>query len=182
MKKTTIYIDVDDDIAAIIDKLTSAEQKIVALVLPKRPSVLQGSVNMQLLKKSAEDDTKSLVLITNDDQVIRLAGQSAMHVSGSLQSKPYIPELLSSDDSAIEEVSDNLASTEGSKVSVPVDPAQPDVYAGDEKVDLATPIGQLAGVDDDEEIELDNSTDESTEAMPPADLKKPSYGAMPLMN
>ncbi len=184
MKKTTIYIDVDDDIAAIIDKLTNAEQKIVALVLPKRPSVLQGSVNMQLLKKSAEDDAKSLVLITNDDQVIRLAGQSAMHVSGSLQSKPYIPELLSSDDSAIEEVSDTVSTSDSSKASATPDPAQPDVYAGDEKVDLATPIGQLAGVDDDEEIELDNSTDipeedaiaEETKKSSASKIKVPNFG------
>jgi len=151
MKKTTIYIDIDDDIAAIIDKLTNAEQKIVALVLPKRPSALQGSVNLQLLKKSAEDGAKNLVLITTDEQVIRLAGQISLHVSSSLLSKPYLPTIEATDDSRVEELSDDGAV---SKTTESADPAQPDVYADGEKVDLATPIGVLVG---DDEIELDNS-------------------------
>jgi hypothetical protein len=152
MKKTTIYIDIDDDIAAIIDKLNNADQKIVALVLPKRPSALQGSVNLQLLKKSAEDSAKNLVLITSDDQVVRLAGQTGLHVSSSLQSKPFIPKVDEIDDSKIEELSDDAAG--GSKSDMASDPAQPDVYADGEKVDLTTPIGVLVG---DDEIELDNS-------------------------
>jgi hypothetical protein len=152
MKKTTIYIDIDDDIAGIIDKLNNAEQKIVALVLPKRPSALQGSVNLQLLKKSAEDSAKNLVLITSDDQVVRLAGQTGLHVSNSLQSKPYIPVVDKIDDSKVEELSDDLSTAP--KTVMPIDPAQPDVYADGEKVDLATPIGVLVG---DDEIELDNS-------------------------
>lgn len=162
MKKTTLYIDVDDDIAAIIDKVSAADQKIVALVLPKRPSTLQGSVNLQLLKKSAEDVSKSLVLITTDEQVIQLAGQTSMHVSSSLQSKPYIPKTEADDESIVEELTDDssvvpavVAGTAAAKV-IKGDPAQPDVYADGAKVDMATPIGVLAG-DGEEDIELDNS-------------------------
>jgi hypothetical protein len=148
MKKTTIYIDIDDDIAGIAEKIQNAEQKIVALVLPKRPSVLQGSVNMNLLRRTSEESAKNIVLITTDDQVLRLAGQIGVHVSPSLQSKPYVPTPDVAVQPAIEEVSDSIAGD--------IDPAQPDVYIDDKKVDLKTPIGVLAGTALDDEIELDN--------------------------
>lgn len=51
--KDTIYIDVDDEITGIIDKVVSSKHKIVALVLPKRAAVLQSIVNMKLLKRVA---------------------------------------------------------------------------------------------------------------------------------
>lgn len=169
MKKTTIYIDIEDDIASIIEKIASADQKIVALVLPKRPSVLQSSVNVQLLKRSADETAKNIVLITNDDQVMRLAGQSGLYVSGSLQSKPVVPESTPSLDSEIDEITDN-----GSTATDDIDPAQPDVYADDTKIDLKTPVGDLVD-DKEEDIELDNTVaDEVTpDAVEPKD-KKPS--------
>lgn len=172
MKKSTIYIDIDDDIAAIIEKLEAADQKIVAMVLPKRPSVLQGSVNLQLLKKAADDGAKNLVLITTDEQVLRLAGEIGAHVSGSLQSKPYVPVLESVQDTdELVEVMDDAPSV--GMQSKKSNPAQPDVYNDDGKVDLSTPIGQLAGDDTDEEIELDNAETEDDNEANPDEPSKP---------
>ena len=164
MKKTTIYVDIDDDIAGIAEKVENAEQKIVALVLPKRPSALQGSVNMNLLRKISDDASKNIVLITNDEQVLKLAGQIGVHVSTSLQSKPYLPSQIVDASPVIDEVSDTPSGD--------ADPAQPDVYVDDKKVDLKTPIGQLAGMDSDDEIELDNGDEESGDASPDAESTK----------
>ena len=36
--KDVLYVDIDDDITTIIDKLRTSEAKVVALVLPKRVS------------------------------------------------------------------------------------------------------------------------------------------------
>lgn len=170
MKKTTIYIDIDDDIAGIAEKVQNADQKIVALVLPKRPSVLQGSVNMNLLKRTSDEASKNIVLITTDEQVERLAGQIGMYISPSLQSKPFIPSVVAEVTSSVDEVSDMGADT--------VDPAQPDVYVDDKKVDLKTPIGELAGITaEDDEIELDNADEVDSSA--PEDIKegeKPTAG------
>lgn len=158
MKKSTIYIDIEDDIASIIEKISSAEQKIVALVLPKRPNVLQSSVNVQLLKRSSDEASKNIVLITNDDQVMRLAGQSGIYVSSSLQSKPIVPIIALSNDTEVDEISDNGASSDD------IDPAQPDVYVGDEKIDLKTPVGDLVD-GKEEDIELDNTEDIDKDAV-----------------
>ena len=40
MNKDVIYIDVDDDVTAIIGKIKKAKEKIVALVPPKRAGAL----------------------------------------------------------------------------------------------------------------------------------------------
>ncbi len=104
--KETIYVDVDDEITHIIDKLKSSDKKIVALVLPKRASVLQSIVNMKLLKKAATGSKKSLVLITSETALLPLAGAAGIHVAKSLQSKPVIPPLPESmtDSSEAEEI------------------------------------------------------------------------------
>ena len=47
--KDTIYVDIDDEITGIIDKLRNSDAKVVALVLPKRATVFQSIVNMKLV-------------------------------------------------------------------------------------------------------------------------------------
>lgn len=90
-KKDTIYIDVDDEITAIIDKLEKSDSKIVALVLPKRTTALQSIVNMKLLKRAAKENGKSPVLITSEKGLLPLAGATGFYTAKNLQSKPEIP-------------------------------------------------------------------------------------------
>jgi len=91
-KKDTIYVDIDDEITVIIDKLQKGDSKIVALVLPKRATALQSIVNMKLLKRAADEAGKSPVLITSEKGLLPLAGATGMHVARNLSSKPEIPE------------------------------------------------------------------------------------------
>ncbi len=90
--KDTIYIDVDDEITGIIEKVLASKHKIVALVLPKRAAVLQSIVNMKLLKRSAGDAGKKVVLITSEANLLPLAGAVGLHTAKTLQSKPAIPK------------------------------------------------------------------------------------------
>src|SRR4051794_34031489 len=90
--KDVIYVDVDDEITGIIDKVDNSEHKVVALVLPKRAASLQSIVNMKLLKRSADTAGKDVVLVTNEHALLPLAGAAGFHVAKNLQSKPEIPE------------------------------------------------------------------------------------------
>jgi hypothetical protein len=90
--KDTIYIDVDDEITAVIDKVVNAKHKVVAVVLPKRATVFQSPVNMKLLKKAAISVKKNIVLITSDTSIIAIAGSVGLHVAKSPTSKPIIPK------------------------------------------------------------------------------------------
>jgi hypothetical protein len=138
--KDTVYIDVDDEITAIIDKVKSSDKKIVALVLPKRAAVLQSIVNMKLLKRTTDDAKKNLVLITSETGLLPLAGAVGIHVAKTLQSKPAIPAAPKTADS-------------------PIDVDQDDI--DDVELDKAKPVGELA---DDETIEVDNDEPEEVAA------------------
>jgi hypothetical protein len=100
MKKDVIYVDIEDDITSIIEKVKAAEAKIVALVPPKRIGALQSVVNLKLLQRAADGVEKRVVLITSDNALAALAGGVAIPVAKNLQSKPEIPEIaaLSVDD------------------------------------------------------------------------------------
>lgn len=90
-KKDTIYIDVEDDITAIIGKVKAAGSKIVALVPPKRAGVLHSAVNLKLLQKAADAADKRVVLITSEHSLMALAAGVKMPVAKNLQSRPEIP-------------------------------------------------------------------------------------------
>jgi hypothetical protein len=93
MNKDVIYIDVDDDITAIIGKIKKAKEKIVAIVPPKRAGALQSAVNLRLLDRMARAEKKQLVLITNNQALVALSASAKIPVAKNLQSKPEIAEV-----------------------------------------------------------------------------------------
>lgn len=154
--KDTIYVDAEDEITAIIDKMRASESKIVALVLPKRSATLQSVVNLKLLKRTAADTKKNLVLITSDSSLLPLAGAVGLHVAKTLQSKPVIPTAPTQNDAAI--TIDNDNSNDNSIEEPELDPH--------------TSIGTLAGdLEAEETIELDNDK-AAAAAVPAAGAKK----------
>lgn len=92
--KDTIYLDIDDEITSVIDKVVNSEHKIVALVLPKRATVFQSAVNIKLLKRAASAAKKNIALITSDKSVLPVAAMAGMMVAKTPSSKPSIPEAL----------------------------------------------------------------------------------------
>lgn len=97
MNKDVIYIDVEDDITAIIGKVKDAKEKIVALVPPKRVGVLQSAVNLRLLARAAGQVDKHLVLITSNAALGALAAAAKVPVAKNLQSKPELAEISALD-------------------------------------------------------------------------------------
>ena len=93
MNKDVIYIDVDDDVTAIIGKIKKAKEKIVAIVPPKRAGTLQSAVNLRLLDRMARSDKKQLVLITHNQALVALAAAAKIPVAKNLQTKPEIADV-----------------------------------------------------------------------------------------
>jgi hypothetical protein len=129
MNKDVIYIDVEDDITAIISKVKASKQKIVALVPPKRIGVLQSAVNLRLLERTASQSDKRLVLITNNHALSSLAASAKLPVAKNLQSKPELAPIAAlevDDENDIIDGNDlpvgehaKLASADESPVDVP---------------------------------------------------------------
>jgi len=150
--KDTIYVDVDDEISAIIDKVEVAKKNVVALVLPKRATTLQSIVNMRLLKRSAAAAGKNVVLITSESGLLPLAGAVGLRVAKNLQSKPAIPP-PPQDRAELE-----------SEATIETDAKPPD---DEVKLDHSMPIGELAikhAYDETETIALDNEDDSPVHA------------------
>lgn len=165
--KDVLYVDVDDEITGIIDKVHGSKQKIVALVLPKRATMLQSIVNMKLLKRAADGGKKNLVLITSEHGLLPLAGTVGIHVARSLQSKPEIPDgpgHAAADDHADIEEAD--ADDEPDESTAAGGYSRSAGKAGDPKIDKNRSIGELAGAAamddqvDDDSIDLSNEEDE----------------------
>lgn len=158
-KKEVVYIDVDDEITGIIGKVQESSGKIVALVLPKRAMVLQSIVNLKLLKRTADQSKKNLVLITSEAALLPLAGAVGVHVAKTLQSKPAVPPPPQPLDSAV------LLDEAGQETDVRDEAAA---------LDPSASVGQLAGLDtedDTDTIEVDN---EDAPVAPAMDGKKPA--------
>lgn len=97
MNKDVIYIDVEDDITAIIGKVKASKEKIVALVPPKRIGVLQSAVNLRLIARAASESQKRLVVITGNQALGALAAAAKIPVAKTLQSKPEIAPISALD-------------------------------------------------------------------------------------
>lgn len=136
--KDVLYVDVDDEITGLIDRLNASEHKVVALVLPKRATVLQSIVNMKLLKRAADENNKHVVLVTTEASLLPLAGAVGLHVAATPNSKPAIPH---------KPAGMNADEEESELTEEDFDP----------EASAAAPIGVLAGDEDKEEtIQLDN--------------------------
>ena len=160
--KDTIYVDADDEITAIIDKVEGAKEKVVALVLPKRAAMLQSIVNMRLLKRSADSSGKSVVLITSEGALMPLAGAAGLHVAKNLTSKPEIPPSPRDPVPVAGE-----AATDDMAEEVP------------DKIDYDRPVGELAGAGAAESIALDDDDEVADEPAKPHKPTKDKKLAIP---
>lgn len=149
MQKDVIYIDVEDDITAIIGKVKAAKEKIVALVPPKRVGVLQSAVNLRLLARAGTQHHKHVVLITNDHALIGLSAAAKIPVAKNLQSKPEIPEVpalaIDDDDDIIDGEKlpvGELARTADTKTSNVPDSAISDLEIDDDTPKATPPTGK----------------------------------------
>lgn len=119
MNKDVIYIEPEDDITDIITKIENSKEKIVALVPPKKAGVFRSAVNIKLMAKAGKTAEKTIVLVTVDPSIVKLAAAVRIPVTKNLQSAPVIPnadteieettkeEILSDPDEMIEEEIEN---------------------------------------------------------------------------
>lgn len=143
MQKDVIYIDVEDDITAIIGKVKAAKQKIVALVPPKRIGVLQSAVNLRLIQRAASQHEKKLVLITNNDALSALAASAKIPVAKNLQSRPELGEIAALDLDDGDDVIDGAqlpvgehAKQAAEVTTTPLDAAAADVISDTDGMDI----------------------------------------------
>lgn len=88
-----IYLESDEEITSVIDKLKAlnSEQKAISLVIPKGAAILQSVVNLKLLQKEGVSLSKDLSIVTQDRIGRNLASQAGFSVYDNINSsKPII--------------------------------------------------------------------------------------------
>lgn len=88
-----IYLESDEEITSVIDKLKALnpEAKAISLVIPKGAAILQSVVNLKLLQKEGVALSKDLSIVTQDRIGRNLASQAGFSVYDNINSpKPMI--------------------------------------------------------------------------------------------
>jgi hypothetical protein len=62
----TFYIDIDEEITSIVERLKKARTNEVIIVVPKRALLIQSIVNLRILKKEADENEIQLMIVTQD--------------------------------------------------------------------------------------------------------------------
>lgn len=61
-----VYIELDEEITDVFDKIKKLPAKNIAIVIPRRAIVLQSIVNLKILKKKLDETGKNIVVVTTD--------------------------------------------------------------------------------------------------------------------
>lgn len=120
MNKDVIYIESSDDIANVVAKIENSKEKIVAVVPPKDAEIFRSIINMKLIAKAGEKAEKTIVLVTTDAAILKLAAVLRMLVTKDLQTAPAVPkveELTEVKTTMEETVEDEEANNEEEKKS-----------------------------------------------------------------
>ncbi len=164
MNKDVVYIEPEDDITDILVNIKGAKHKIIALVPPKKAGVLRSAVNFKLIAKTAAQHEKTVVLITTDESLLRLAEKTKMPTAKSLQSKPHLPEM---DDA--EEYGEN-ADDEDEEEGEEEKEEKSEAEKAEDEESAEDPEEEASKDDESEEKE---KTTKKVRAVPAAGKKKP---------
>ena len=190
MNKDVVYIEPEEDITDIISKIEGSKSKIVALVPPKKAGVFRSIVNIKLIAKTAANNEKTVVLVTTDSSIIKLAAATKMPVTKDLKSAPKVPEpedeiedseVVDVDDEAKD--SDDEAEAKDSDDTKEVDEKEEDIDDADDSDDSDDSDGESEekNRDDDKDEEIDDEIkDGKKEAKNPQ--KKPEKKVGKLAN
>lgn len=85
--KKVLYVEIDDEITSIYDKLVKLKHKNIFLVIPQRAVIFQSAINLKILKRKAEDLNKQITLVTTDPNGYNLAQRVGLEVFEKLEGK-----------------------------------------------------------------------------------------------
>jgi len=74
-KKKVIYVEIDDELNMVFEKVKHVNARHIYIVIPQRAILFQSVVNLKILKRKAEADNKKIYFITNDKNGIYLSEQ-----------------------------------------------------------------------------------------------------------
>jgi hypothetical protein len=74
------YLEPDEEITKVIDRIRKSEEAGVVLVVPRGSSISQSTINLKLLKRNASDHGKVIGIVSSDKITNNLADQVGIEV------------------------------------------------------------------------------------------------------
>lgn len=91
-----LYLESDEEITLIIEKIKNLPGNSVALVLPAGAQLLRSIINLELLKREADRLSKKVSIITQDKSGAHLAQQVGIAVYDSINAKQPLASMTTS--------------------------------------------------------------------------------------
>ena len=91
MDNKILYLEIDEEITSIIDRLRKVQESEIHLVVPKEAALIQSIVNLKLLKKQADNMGKQIQIITHDKVGRNLAEQVGLHSASKVGEEIKVP-------------------------------------------------------------------------------------------
>lgn len=82
--KDVLYVEIDDEVGGIFDRLQAKTSKTVYLVVPKRSVLFQSIINVKILSRKASDIDKKIAFVTKDKSGIFFANKCNIKVYDSV--------------------------------------------------------------------------------------------------
>ena len=101
----TFYIDLEEEISSVIDRLNKSMATENYFVVPKRAIFLQSIVNLKLLKREADKIGKQVTIITQDEIGASMAERSGLAVQSAIDEQQ--PEAYEEEDETLEDDEDD---------------------------------------------------------------------------
>jgi len=93
----TFYIDINEEISSVIDRLNKSMAKDNYFVVPQRAIFMQSVVNLKLLKREADKSGKHVILVTQDEAGTSMAQRSGITVRFTLEGLEPVSDVYSGD-------------------------------------------------------------------------------------
>lgn len=176
MNKDVVYIEPEDDITDVITKIEKAKEKIVAIVPPKKAGVFRSIVNIKLMAKAGAAAGKTVVIVTVDPSITKLAAATRLPVAKNLQSAPVIPAMdVPADEPGGQP--EMLVAPEETEEKEETDDTLENTETEDEPVkEMTTPENETEDESEDEEKpekeETENKSDDEKKKDEPQDGEK----------
>ena len=68
MKDTKVFVDLDDEITFITEKILNTNTNRVILIVPERSDVITSLVGLKMLRKIIDKNDKNVIIVTMDEQ------------------------------------------------------------------------------------------------------------------
>ena len=149
-----IYLQQDEEIISIIDKLVQSEENVVNLFIPSGAQIWQSSINLKLLKREVDYSKKDVNLIVSDD----LGAEMAKRIGFAVQKEADFPvEMIKEENNEIEVEEMEIEQEQEEKKEIkfeeiPEQEIEPKVELEESEVELEEPA---------EKIEKEENVDKS---------------------